>query len=285
MNIPIIDTHQHMIYPEKWPYSWTNDISQLAGKPFRYSEYLDAIRDTDIAATVFMEATPDDSLWTEETQFVDEMSREPDSLIQGLIANCRPEEEGFEAYLESISEYKIQGLRRILHVAPEGTADLPLFIPNLRRLAKHSLSFDLCVFEHQIPLAEKIVSACPEVQFILDHCGVPNINDGDFESWSRGIARIAKIANVACKISGILAYCAPDKADTETVRPYVEHCIECFGWDRVVWGSDWPLVTITSSLRNWVDTTHKIIARENNDNQAKLLHRNAERIYKLPARL
>ncbi|MEM6884333.1 MAG: amidohydrolase family protein [Verrucomicrobiota bacterium] len=264
-------------------YSWTNDVPCLHGNPYRYSEYLAASEGTGITATIFMECTPDDPLWMEETKFVDELSHEPGSLIQGQIANCRPESDDFNEYLDSISDLRIQGLRRILHVAPEGTSDHPNFVPNLRSLEKRNLPFDLCVFEKQLPMAERITKDCPNVQFVLNHCGVPEIQDGDFESWKKSMRSISEVDNVACKISGVLAYCSEDNANTETIRPYIEYAIECFGWDRVVWGSDWPVVTMTSSLKNWVAATREILSSEDPENQAKLLHKNAERIYHLKA--
>ncbi|MDA9317438.1 amidohydrolase family protein [Puniceicoccaceae bacterium] len=281
MTVPIIDTHQHLVYADRWPYSWTGDVPALAQKNFHYSDYLSAIEETGIAATIFMETSPDDPHWHEETRFVDELRRDSETLVQGVIANCRPENDGFEAYLDSISESGISGLRRILHVAPEGTADSPHFIPNLKLLGAREWAFDLCVFEKQLPLAERLARSCPEVQFVLDHCGVPEVQGGDFKSWAAGIRELARVDNLACKISGVLAYCAEGQATAETVRPYVEHCIESFGWDRVVWGSDWPVVKITSSIQNWVVATCEIIALEDPSNQAKLLHQNAERIYKI----
>lgn len=281
MSIPIIDTHQHLVYADRWPYSWTKGIPALESKNFHYSDYLSEIEGTNIVASVFMETTPDDPLWHEETRFVDSLSREPGNLIQGLIANCRPEEDGFESFLESISAYRIRGLRRFLHVAPEGTADAPHFIPNLKLLSAKSLPFDLCVFENQIPLAARIAKACPEVQFVLDHCGVPKIDGGDFNSWARSITDLSQLENVTCKISGVLAYCKEGEVSTATVRPYIEHSIQCFGWDRVLWGSDWPVLTMTSNIRNWVSTTREILSTEDPSNQAKLLHLNAETIYNL----
>lgn len=281
MSIPIIDTHQHLVYGDAWPYSWTDGIPQLAGKNFKYEDYLKAIEGTGISASVFMETSPDDPHWLEETKFVDKLSREPDTLIRGLIANCRPEEDGFSGYLDSIADLRVKGLRRVLHAAPDGTADSKYFIPNLKQLASRNLPFDLCVFERQLPLAESLARACPEVQFVIDHCGVPDVQGGDFKSWSAGMKQLARVDNVACKISGIMAYCKEGQANTETVRPYVEHCIESFGWERVVWGSDWPVVKMTSSIQNWVAATREILATEDVGNQAKLLHRNAKTIYRL----
>jgi predicted TIM-barrel fold metal-dependent hydrolase len=280
-EIPILDTHQHLIYPEMYPYSWTTGIPQLAGKAFRYDDYLKAIDGTSVSQTIFMESGADDPHWHEETRFVHTLAHKPGSLIKGIIANCRPEEEsGFEAYLESVVSPRLVGLRRILHVEPDELSQRSCFAANVRLLEKYELTFDLCVLARQIPLATDLAGKCPDVQFILDHCGVPDIAAGQIDPWRRHISEISRHPNVACKISGVLAYCAPGQATLEAVRPYVEHCLEQFGWDRVVWGSDWPVCTISSNLRTWVQITNQLIASADEGEQRKLLHENAMRIYR-----
>jgi predicted TIM-barrel fold metal-dependent hydrolase len=280
VNIPILDTHQHLVYPDRWPYSWTAEILQLAGKAFRYDDYVKAIEGSGIVGALFMESSPDDPHWQDETRFVGDLSHQPGSLLRGLIANCRPEDkDGFVPYLESILSDRLRGLRRILHVMPDETSQPAHFAENIRLLAQYNLTFDLCVFARQLPIALRLAKACPEVQFILDHCGVPDIAAGEFNPWQGSISDLATLPNVACKISGILAYCEPNKATVNAVRPYVEHCIEVFGWDRVVWGSDWPVVNMTSTLKDWVAVTRELIGAESADNQRRLLYRNAERIY------
>ena len=143
------------------------------------------------------------------------------------------------------------------------------------------LTFDLCFTWKQLPIARELVEKCPDVQFILDHCGVPDIASGRLDPWRGSMRDLAALPNVACKISGVLAYCNPGNASTEAVRPYVEHSIECFGWDRVVWGGDWPVCTMTSSLRQWVATSREIVGGASEDEQQKLFNRNAARIYGL----
>lgn len=98
------------------------------------------------------------------------------------------------------------------------------------------------------------------------------------EPWLLHITEISRLPNVACKVSGVISYCAPGQVTLEAVRPYVEHCLEQFGWDRVVWGSDWPVCTIMSDLHTWVQVTKQLIADEGD--QRKLLHGNALRIYR-----
>lgn len=277
--IPITDTHQHLIDPALGAYSWTAGIPQLAGRVFDYDEYLRAIDGTGITRTIFMETTPD--AWRDEASHVDALSRRPGSLIAGLIANGHPEDEGFEEYLDSLPSDRLVGLRRICHVEPDDFSRRPLFRKNLSALARRGLTFDLCFLARQLPLAADLARAFPDTRFVLDHCGVPDISGGDIDSWRTAISEIAKLPNLSCKISGVLAYCEPGRATREAVRPFVEHCIESFGWDRVVWGSDWPVCTQTSTLREWVTITRDIVACASEAEQRRLFHENASRIYSL----
>ena len=222
MSIPIIDTHQHLIYPDQWPYSWTGGIPQLAGKAFRYADYQQAIVGMGIAKTIFMETSPDDPHFHAETKFVYELAAQPGSMIAGVIANCRPEEKGgFERYLESIRHAKLVGLRRILHVVPDELSRQPQFAENVRHAGKLGLTFDLCFLARQLPIALELVRKCPEVQFILDHCGVPDVAAQAPDPWRSYISVLAALPNVACKISGVLAYTAPGKTTSAAVRPFV----------------------------------------------------------------
>ena len=284
MSTPITDTHQHLVYPEKWPYSWTNGIPQLAGKGFRLADYQQAIAGTGITKTIFMETAPDDPHFRAETKFVYELAAEPGSIIAGVIASCRPEEIGFEKHLESIQHPKLVGLRRILHVMPDELSQQPQFIEHIRHLGRRGLTFDLCFLARQLPIALELARQCPDTQLILDHCGVPDVAGQALDPWRGDIRALAAQPNVACKISGVLAYCKPDEVTLEAVRPFVEHCLEQFGWDRVVWGGDWPVCNITTDLPNWISVSREIVRNESEANQKKLFRENAECIYGLNRR-
>jgi predicted TIM-barrel fold metal-dependent hydrolase len=100
-----------------------------------------------------------------------------------------------------------------------------------------------------------------------------------FPGWQAGLAKLARFPNLACKISGIAGYI--DQPTPEKVAPYVEHAIACFGWERVVWGSDHPVVTQKSSLTQWVSITNALLEAASEDEKARLLRDNARRVYRL----
>ena len=149
----------------------------------------------------------------------------------------------------------VKGFRRILHTVSDDISQGPLFRENVKRLSGTRLTFDIVMHPRQAPHALALAELAPGVGFILDHCGVPDIKGGDFDAWRRGISDLAARPNITAKISGIVAYADSGTWTAETLRPYVEHVIDRFGWNRVVWGSDWPVCTLGGGLLAWVAAT------------------------------
>ena len=135
------------------------------------------------------------------------LSRQTGSLLVGAIAACRPEEPGFAAYLErQRANPFVKGFRRVLHVMPDEFSEGALFRENIKLLAGTGLTFDLVVLPHQIPKAIALADLVPDVQFVLDHCGVPDIKGGAEHPWREHMTEIARRPNVIGKISGVVAY-------------------------------------------------------------------------------
>ena len=144
-------------------------------------------------------------------------------------------------------------------------------IQNLRLLGTLNMSFDLLVPPRLIGLAAKLVEQCGDTKFILDHCGNadPLAFDRhldwdrkpqhDADLWKRGIDTLAKRANVICKISGIIARVPKGKATADVLKPIVNYCLDAFGPDRAIYGSDWPVCTRGAPLHVWTNLLHTII--------------------------
>lgn len=272
----ILDTHLHLIYQDRLSYPWLDDSPPL-NRQWTVEDYFAEAEALGIESALHMEVDVAEEQMLAETEFV--TSLHPKAV--GAIAAGRPENKDFPRYLMAIAEVKgLRGIRRILHTQPDELSQSDRFVENVQRLANYQLPFDLCVRADQLPLATRLVEQCPDVQFVLDHCGVPKVAEQELEPWRPYIRELAKHPNVVGKVSGIVAYAGPDWT-VATLRPFVEHIIESFGWDRVVWGSDHPVCTLTANLTRWVNATKEIIAGASEDEQAKLLHRNAERVYRV----
>ncbi len=275
-----IDSHQHLWDLDRFPCSWCAGIPAL-NRSFRLDDYVSAAEGCDIEKAIFMECDVDAPHALDEARHIQSLA-EKNPLIAGIIASARPENAGFPRELDELLKLtQLRGLRRVLHVAPDETSQSALFAENVRRLAPHRLTFDICALARQLPIATALVEKCPEVQFVLDHCGMPDVAGQALDPWRDYIKTLAALPNVACKISGVIACCKPENATAEALRPFIEHCIESFGWDRVVWGGDWPVCTLTSTLRHWAAISDELVSSADADNQRKLFHDNAGRIYRL----
>jgi predicted TIM-barrel fold metal-dependent hydrolase len=271
----IVDTHCHLIYLDKLSYPWLAGLPAL-NRNFPLTDYWPQAKAAGITDVVHMEVDVATSDMEAETEFIAGLGKP----VVALIPSCRPEEDGFAKYVERAAAVAgVKGFRRVLHTQPDELGTRPIFAENLRHLASRNLSFDLCVLPRQLPIATKLARKCPDVQFIVDHCGVPNVKDRELDPWRQNMRSLAALPNVACKISGIVAYGDPVNWTGADLKPFFEHCIEAFGWDRVVWGSDWPVCTLTADLGRWVAATHELLAGTSDGEKERLLSRNAERIY------
>jgi predicted TIM-barrel fold metal-dependent hydrolase len=277
--LPLLDTHQHLVYPDRQRYAWTGRAPALAGRRFGLEEYHALTAGAGVAGTIFMEVDAED--WRSEARMVAGMARGPGSGVLGLIASCRPEEDaGFEAWLDEGPSLGVVGYRRILHETSDDVSEAETFRGNVRRIGARGLPFDMCFLARQLGVARELARACPDTLLVLDHCGVPDIADGAFEEWHAGVTALAAMPNVVAKLSGVFAYCAPGTATLGTVRPWVEAVIEAFGPERCLWGSDWPVVNVRGGdLPSWIAAFRAILAGYSDDEQAAMAHRTAERVY------
>ena len=277
----IVDTHQHLWDTSLFRYSWLASMPSL-DRSFRMPDYLAATSELNVVKSVHVEADVDEPYMLDETRHLFALADQPDNPLEGIVACGRPESEGFKAYLDKIAGHpKLKGIRRVLHTQPDDVGRGASFIRNVAALSSYNLSFDICVLARQLPIAIQLVSQCPDVVFILDHCGVPQIKEGNLDPWRAGITEIAKFSNVACKISGLVAYADLSRWTAEDLRPFVDHVIAAFGWDRVLFGSDWPVCTLSASYRQWVEALETITQGAGKIQQKKLFHDNAIRVYRL----
>ena len=275
-----MDTHQHLIYPDVAGYGWTDDIAALANKPFTLETYQHLSKDMDIIGSLFMEVGVNDADYIAETRFIANLAKNPDNAILGIIASCRPENDaGYSDWMDECEDLGVLGFRRILHVVDDAVSLTDTFRRNVAAIGARGKTFDMCFLSRQLPMALELAQACDNTRLILDHCGVPDIASGVLDPWRDDMRALAGLANVTCKLSGLMAYCAPGQASLAAIQPYVDHVFEVFGSDRIVWGSDWPVVDLANGLPDWIDVTQQIFSQLSKDEAVAVGATNAATIY------
>ena len=283
----LIDSHVHLLYPGKFTYTWCA-AEPVLNRAYRMEDYRAAAAGAPAGVTVksavWLEADVPAAQQESEAEFFARMAQaERGPLpLAAVIAAAWPESEDFPAQVERYSlSGPIRGLRRVLHTMPEGLAQTPRFAENLRRLAKPRLTFDLCLRPHLLPVATRLAALCPETQFVLDHCGVPDVAQGELDPWRGHLRELAAQPNVTCKFSGLASGCDPLRPMTPQVRPFFDHCLESFGPARMMWGSDWPVCNLTFDLAAWLQTTSDLLGELSGPEQTAIGLGTATRVYRL----
>ena len=132
--------------------------------------------------------------------------------------------------------------------------------------------------------ALELVRRCPEVTFILDHIGKPDIKNALREPWWSQIRELARLPNVVCKVSGVITEADHGSWTPAQVKLYVAHVIECFGFDRVMYGSDWTVSELTHAYPQWVALIDDVIQGSSDTEQRQLYRDTAIRTYRLSGR-
>ena len=296
--LPIVDTHQHMWDLAQFALPWLEgEGMDPLRKNYLMSDYLAAGAGTGIARTIYMEVDVAAAQHIAEAEFVAGLCRADDNPMAGAVIGGSPGEEGFRAYIDRFKGNDfIKGVRQVLHVpdAEPGRCLQERFVRDVQYLGEVGMSFDLCLRPSELEDAVGLVDQCPDTLFIVDHCGNADpqiVNDAvehdpanpfshTKEQWQGDIAAVGAREHVVCKISGIVAR-APAGWSADALAPTVNHCLDSFGSDRVVFGGDWPVCNFGASLGAWVAALREIVSGRPEEEQAKLLAGNAERLYGL----
>ena len=279
----LIDTHLHLWDPGYLRYSWLDNMP-LLNKPYLLDDYNRHCDGVQVEKMVFLQCEVDPPYYQQEAAWITSLAAQ-DPRIAGMVP-WAPLEKGdavrpeLEALLAANPLTK--GIRRIIQFEPELDFCLrPDFIRGVQLLADYGLSFDICISHIQLANTIKLVAQCPNVQFILDHIGKPDIKGGVLESWQTELRILAAFPNVWCKMSGLVTE-ADHQAWTATdLQPYIDHVLTCFGFDRVMFGGDWPVAYQATLYPRWVETLQAAVSGCSAQELRQLFRDNAVAFYRL----
>ncbi len=281
--IPIVDTHQHLWDLKKFRLPWLIDAPLLA-RSYLMEDYLEATRGLGVVKSVYMEVDVEPTQQVEEAEYVIDLCQRRVGPMVGAVISGRPDSEGFREYISRFERRpEIKGVRQVLHrpITPPGYCLEEPFLRGVRLLGERGLSFDLCMRPEELGDAAKLIDACPGTSFILDHCGNAKVREKDRSAWRADLSKVAGRKDVVGKVSGIVASADPGPWTPDDLAPIVNHVLDAFGPDRVVFGGDWPVCTLAASYREWVEALRTIVRERSEEERRKLFHENAVRVYRL----
>jgi L-fuconolactonase len=280
-DLPITDSHVHFWDPSLLEYAWLRG-SEI-GQPRLPSDYWKATSGFKVEKLVFVEAACRRDQAREEVGWVEKLARQ-EPRIAGIVAFAPMEDEKIlaSAKADFVGRPLVKGIRHLFQSEKEVEYCLrPAFLAGVSSLVGSGLVFDVGARDEQLTAVARLVEQCPRVSFVLNHLGGPNIKENAFKPWDENIRRLAALPNIWCKVSG-----AATKADLkswkpEQLKPYVAHVLEAFGFDRVMFGSDWPVCTLACSFRRWVEVLDEFTRGCTRDERERLFARNARKAYHL----
>jgi len=277
LTFPIVDTHVHLWDISRFDYAWVKNVPFL-NRSFVLSDFDAARGATDIGGMVFVTCVGDTAQWRDEIAWVQSLASD-EPRLKGIVG-CVPVTDSQTALADLEAVRSRSGLLKGLRPWHRPMDD-PKYVDFVRCLGRLDLTCDICVPAEELADAARLFTACPDVRFVLDHVGNPDIRKGSFEQWCRDLAEVAKCPHVTCKISGLATRADHDNWTREQLKPCIDYAIGCFGFDRVTFGGDWPVAAQAIEYPQWVQTVTWAVEGCSDSEKRKLFRDNAVGVYHL----
>lgn len=270
-----IDAHHHLWDPARGDYGWlTADMGRLY-RPFSVEDLAPLLAEAAIDGTLLVQAAPTEG----ETDWLIAIARAT-PWVWGVVGWVDLDADDAPARIAArAADPLFVGVRPMLQdLAQRDWIVAPARAPALSALAEHRLVFDALIAVDQIDTIVTLADRYPDLSIVVDHAAKPRLGDAAcWSRWADGMIRLAAHSNIACKISGLLTE-APAGADAEMLQPYIAHLLAAYGTARLVWGSDWPVLTSASDYAEWLAIATSLIPAADH---AAVFGGNAARLYRL----
>ena len=273
-----IDSHQHFWIYNPIRDSWIDDSMKILRRNFLPEDLYPIIKEQNIDGTITVQADQSE----DETNFLLKLADENDWIV-GVVGWIDLMGDDIERRLEHFSSLKkLKGFRHIVQAEPDNNFMLNEKFQNGISCLKHfNFTYDILVFPHQLPAAIKLSEKHPEQKFILDHIAKPFIKKNEIEPWASEIRELARNKNVFCKISGIVTEADHKNWKPEDIYPYLDVVFESFGYDRLLFGSDWPVCLLAGTYKQVINLIEEYTRNISPEEKEKIFGMNARLFYNI----
>jgi L-fuconolactonase len=272
----IVDAHQHFWDPARGDYGWLKPDNPIH-RVFSPADLRPLLAETGVNATILVQAAPT----PEETDYMLSIARDM-SWVLGVVG-----------WIDLLAANAVDEIRRrardplFLGVRPmlQDLVDPDWILrsglaPALNAVAAERLVFDALILSHQIDAIAELARRHPQLSIVLDHAAKPRFGESDpMAKWEQDVQKLAVFPNVACKVSGLLTELRPGGSRVDVARA-IGVLVDLFGPGRLLWGSDWPVVTLAGTYRDWFELAQEAIAAKHSGAMRAAMGENALRIYR-----
>ena len=250
-----IDSHQHFWSLDRGDYGWLTPELAAIHRDFMPGDLAPLIEAAGVERTVLIQAAPTSA----ETDFLLDMAQST-PFVGGVVGWVDFEAEDAAHQIAALAARpKLLGLRPMIQDLPDAQWMLSDQIaPAIEAMWFEGLTFDALITPRHLPVLLHFAARFPALDIVIDHAAKPEIADGNFRTWARDIREVARETRLVCKLSGLVTEAAPGWT-VDTLRRYVDVIVGAFGADRVMWGSDWPVVNMNGSYEAWIEASDQLL--------------------------
>ena len=275
-----VDAHHHVWRLNRGDYDWLKPTPALSPiyRDFELAELGPALRAAGINATVLVQAAPTPA----ETRFLLDVARNSAGLIRGVVGWTDLEgADAVEALRSLANDPLLKAVRPMLQdLSDPSWIARPEVQPALAALPSLGLRLDALVTPRELKPLRATLERHPELAVVVDHCAKPDVARRAWQPWADDLAAVARRTAACCKLSGLVTE-AGRSWSVDALRPYVAHVLDAFGSERVIWGSDWPVLTLAASYQEWVEACDALLAELTQAERDAIYGGNARRFYDL----
>jgi len=274
----VIDSHQHFWKYDPVTYGWIDDSMKVLQRDFLPLDLGPILQNNGIDGCVAVQADQSER----ETEFLLKLAGE-NEFIKGVVGwvDLRAEDANKRLAYFSQNE-KLKGVRHIVQEEPDPEFMLRKDFQNgIKHLTEFGLTYDILVYPHQLAAAVLLSRAFPEQKFVLDHIAKPRISESLDKEWVNNIKELASNPNVSCKVSGMVTETTNFKWQQEDFSPFMDVVLDAFGWQRIMYGSDWPVCLLGADYKEVITIAKDYISKLSDNERAGIMGLNAKEFYAL----
>lgn len=273
----IIDTHVHFWKYDKKRDAWITNEMKILKQDYLPAHLIPTLKRNGVDGCVAVQAGQSEY----ETHFLVELAK-THSEIKGVVGWTDLQSKNVEERLQYFSQYNsIKGWRHVVQSEPDDFLLREDFQNGIRALAPYNYTYDILIYHYQLKPALQFVSKFPDQKFVIDHCAKPDIGKKNIDEWRTLIKEMAKHPNVYCKISGLFTETKWKQWSAGDFYPYLDVVFDAFGTDRLMFGSDWPVMLLSGIYVQWKSLLEKYMENFVEEDRLKVLGDNAISFYNL----